>query len=51
MQVMTYETTSHHCLRRAHELWNLENASAFTDVCGKLVIDFWEVEYRAAGMR
>lgn len=47
--VQTYETTSHYCIRRSHDAWDLENAATFTDICDKLVIDFWGVLYGAGG--
>lgn len=49
MWVQTYETTSHYCIRRSHNAWDLENAATFTDACDKLVIDFWGVNYGADG--
>jgi hypothetical protein len=45
--VQTYETTSHFCIRRSHDPWDLENAATFMDACDKLVIEFWGVQYGA----
>ncbi len=45
--VQTYETTSHYCIRRSHDSWDLENAATFTDACDTLVIEFWGEQYGA----
>ena len=47
LSVWTYETVGHECMYRYSDIWDLQNARAYTDACDRLAIDFWGVDYGA----
>jgi hypothetical protein len=47
--VLTYATTSSDCLIESYDAWDSANASAYGDVCGRQLINFWGRDYERAG--